>query len=331
MNREKLLAAIFERDARFDGVFVYGVTSTRIFCRPSCPSKRPKAENIVLFELVKEAQSAGFRACRRCKPEIWAAQLQTVVDAARSHAQLTPEMGAMLGLSARQLNEAQRVSRLKIELQKGKSVIESQNEAEFGSARGVYEAAQKHLGMTPATYGKGGKGARIRFASAPCSMGIILVARTETGICAVRFGEDAAALETQLREEFFAASVQRDEGQLQHEIEAVLRFLAGREPNFSLPLDVAATAWQWRVWEELRAIPRGETRTYGQLAAQIGRPTAARAVARACATNPLAIVNPCHRVVGSDGQMRGYRWNIERKKRLLEHEKRFEADGSESG
>lgn len=323
MNREKLLNAVLERDARFDGTFVYGVTSTRIFCRPSCPSKRPKPENIALFASVEDARNAGFRACKRCDPQKWAARLQAIAEAARGESQSAGEheMKAALGVSPRQMKQARQISQFKTELQKGKNVIESQNEAEFGSARATYEAAQKHLGMTPATYGKGGAGASVRFAFAPCALGIVMVARTEKGLCAVRLGEDEAVMEQQLREEFFAANIARDVGGLQGEIEAVLRLLEGQEPNFCVPLDVAATAWQWRVWDALRGIPRGETCSYSQLAAQMGAPQSARAVARACATNPLALVHPCHRVIGSDGNLRGFRWCIERKRRLLEFEK----------
>lgn len=325
MQPEQFLQAVLARDARYDGQFVYGVTSTHIFCRASCPSRRPKPQNIVLFEGVEAAQSAGYRACQRCQPEKFAAQLQAIARKSRGQepkAAVSPhDFEAALGISPRQLEEAKRVERLKHELQKGNSVIAAQNEAEFGSSRGVYEAAGKHLGMTPATYGKGGAGANIRFTCVPCSLGQLLVARTDKGVCAVRLGDDETQLEASLRDEFFAATLIRDDAAIR-EVEAVLGLLEGTEPNPTLPLDVRATAFQWRVWEGLRAIPRGETRSYAQLAAQLGQPTAARAVARACATNPIAIVNPCHRVIGSDGNLRGFRWCLERKKKLLENEKR---------
>ncbi len=171
----------------------------------------------------------------------------------------------------------------------------------------------------PASYAKGGAGASIRFALAPCELGIVLVARTPRGVCAVRLGHDEAEMEANLREEFFAAPLARDDDGLKSEIETVLDVLRGEERE--LPLDIRATDFQWRVWRELRAIPRGETRSYSQLAAQMGIPKSARAVARACATNPLALVHPCHRVIGSDGNLRGFRWCIERKRRLLEFEK----------
>jgi AraC family transcriptional regulator of adaptative response/methylated-DNA-[protein]-cysteine methyltransferase len=262
MQRDQFLQAVLERDAHFDGQFVYGVSSTHIFCRASCPSRRPKLENIVLFEGVEAAQSAGFRACQRCQPEKFAARLDAIADKSRGEETMggvsTHDFEAAMGISPRQLEEAKRVERLKTELQKGNSVIEAQNEAEFGSSRGVYEAAQKHLGMTPATYGKGGAGANIRFTCVPCSLGQLLVARTDKGVCAVRLGDDEAILEDSLRNEFFAATLTRDDEGLRAEIEAVLGHLSGQEPNPALPLDVRATAFQWRVWQGLRAT-RGRT------------------------------------------------------------------------
>jgi AraC family transcriptional regulator of adaptative response/methylated-DNA-[protein]-cysteine methyltransferase len=179
------------------------------------------------------------------------------------------------------------------------------------------------LAPTPATYGKGGAGVCIRFAFAPSELGILMVARTPRGICAVRLGESEAEMESNLREEFFAATLSRDDEGLGIEIEAVAGILRGEAED--LPVDIHATDFQWRVWRELRAIPHGETRSYSQLAAQMGMPKSARAVARACATNPLALVHPCHRVIGSDGNLRGFRWCIERKKRLLENEKARES------
>ncbi len=312
MNQETFLQAVLNRDARFDGSGVYGVATTRIFCRPSCPSKRPKIDNIRVFESVEAAQNAGFRACLRCQPQRFQAQIEQT-GASRAFERATQ-------LSNRQWRENERMAILKNELRAGKSVNAAQNEAGFGSARALYERAPAHLGMTPASYGKGGKGAAICFAAAPCELGFVLVARTEVGVCSVMLGDDEIALEAQLRAEFFAAQIRRDEADLQVEIEIVLGHLRGAAPSPILPLDVRATAFQGRVWLELTKIQRGETVSYGELAARLEVPQAVRAVAAACGRNPVALLHPCHRVVGKNGELTGYRWGLERKLALLELE-----------
>lgn len=218
------------------------------------------------------------------------------------------------------MEEATKLGVLKQELQKGESVLGAQLEAGYGSARALYERAPAQLGMTPATYKKGGEGTTIRYSVAPCELGFVLVARTDVGVCSVSLRDDEAQLEEELREEFFAASIERDDAQLKPEIEAVLESLEGKTAFPDLPLDVRATAFQWRVWKELQRIERGETISYSQLAERMGEPKAVRAVASACARNPVALVHPCHRVVGKDGAARGFRWSIERKKKLLERE-----------
>lgn len=209
---------------------------------------------------------------------------------------------------------------MKNELREGKSVNQAQNEAGFGSARALYERVPSHLGMTPASYGKGGKGAEIRFACAPCELGFVLVARTDVGVCSVMLGDDETALESRLRDEFFAAQITRDEADLPHEIKFVLAHLRGAAPSPTLPLDVRATAFQAKVWLELTKIKRGKTLSYGDLAARLEMPQAVRAVAAACGQNPVALVHPCHRVVGKNGALTGYRWGLKRKKALLEAE-----------
>ena len=319
MNREDCIQAIFERDARFDGRFVYGVASTRIFCRPSCAAKRPKPENISIFASVDEAKNAGFRACLRCKPEQWALRIEKLELGALELSARELENAA--GVSARDFEEKARLERFKSEMKSGKSVLDAQNEAGFGSARALYERAPAMLGMTPASYGKGGAGAHIVFAVARCELGLILVARTEIGVCSVALGDEEIALENGLKTEFFAAKIARDDEKLRGELEIVLESMKNAMPSPILRLDVRATAFQWRVWREMTRIGRGETVSYGELAARLEIPSAVRAVAAACGKNPVALVHPCHRIVGKNGALTGYRWGLERKRSLLESEK----------
>lgn len=334
---------MLERDRRADGAFVYGVRSTLIFCRASCPSRRPRRENARFFARPQQAVEAGFRACKRCRPE----QFQSVavervqhacrlIEASQGEALRLEELSRLVGGSAchlqrtfkqvtgitpRQYAEARRLEHLKSKLQEGEAVTQALYDAGYGSSRALYERAPSQLGMTPATYGRGGQNASIGFCCAGCSLGFVLVAATESGVCSIALGDSPEKLEAALREEFFAAQVQPDEARLGDWLALVLRLLKGEEPHLDLPLDVRATAFQWRVWQALRAIGVGETRTYSQVAQQIGQPTAARAVARACATNPVALLVPCHRVVREGGAMAGYRWGLERKQKLLDSEK----------
>jgi len=301
MTDEQKWQAVLERDARHADDFVYAVASTRVFCRSTCPSKRPKRENVAFFAGASDAKAAGFRACKRCRPEI-------------AHA-IAPEKAS--GLTPRDLREEGRLQELKVGLQSGKSVLEAGLDAGFGSTRALYERAPSRLGMTPASYAKGGAGATIRFAVAPCELGRVLLARTAIGVCSVALGEDERALETALRAEFFAAHIGRDDFALQGELEAVLDSLQGNTAFPALDLDIRATAFQARVWKELQRLKRGETISYSALAERIGQPKAVRAVASACARNPVALVHPCHRVIGKNGTMAGFRWQVERKKKLL--------------
>jgi AraC family transcriptional regulator of adaptative response/methylated-DNA-[protein]-cysteine methyltransferase len=313
MNRDQLLQAVMARDSRLDGTFVYGVSSTHIYCRPSCPSKRPRPENITFFDTVEAATTARFRACLRCRPDEFAARLSEGGVALNNR-----EFEAAAGVSPRDLAENERMQRFKREVRNGSGVLTAGLEAGFGSTRALYERAPALLGMTPATYGKGGAGADIRFATTPCDLGYLLVTRTAKGVCSVALGDDPQSLEKALRSEFFAAQIERDNQNLASEIEEVLLHLQGNSPSIVLPLDVRATAFQWQVWKELTNLQRGETVSYGELAARLGMPNAMRAVASACGKNPVALVHPCHRVVGKKGELAGYRWGIERKKRLLE-------------
>ncbi len=334
--------AVMARDKIRDGSFVFAVTTTGIYCRPSCPARRPRPENVRFFEQPQEAEAAGFRACRRCHPAsakdpraAWIARVCRLIEERRgeriSLARLSDAAGVSsfhlqrlfkraLGVSPRQYAEALRASALKARLKGGSPVAEATYEAGYGSSSRVYEKADRQLGMTPATYGRGGKGMRIAYGLAQSSLGRVLIAATERGISAVYLGDDDRALEAALHEEYPAAETRRYDAALGPWLASVLKVVEGERPLADLPLDVQATAFQWRVWQALREIPKGETRSYREVAAAIGEPSAARAVARACATNRVSVVIPCHRVVASDGSTSGYRWGVERKKALLNRE-----------
>lgn len=336
---------VLARDRRYDGAFVYAVRSTGIYCRPSCPSKKPRREQVAFFALPEAAERAGFRPCRRCRPGAANGadpRIEMVREACRSidaHPDQSTTLAALsaragctphqllrafrrvLGVTPRQYRDARRLDRFKTHLKARNKVSPALYEAGYGSTSRVYERADAQLGMTPATYGRGGRGTRIAYAIVPCPLGRLLVAATERGICRISLGDGAAELESGLRSEFPAAEIRRDDATLGKWVEAILRHLEGREPHLDLPLDVRATAFQRRVWETLRAIPYGNTRSYAEVARAIGKPRATRAVARACATNPAALVIPCHRVVRENGSPGGYRWGVERKEALLARER----------
>jgi AraC family transcriptional regulator, regulatory protein of adaptative response / methylated-DNA-[protein]-cysteine methyltransferase len=336
---------VLARDRRYDGDFVYAVRSTGIYCRPSCPSRRPRRSVVRFFPIPEAAEAAGFRACRRCHPSrlqphdpamALVRELCRAIDAqpdgpadltalgrrvGRSPHQVLRAFRRVLGVSPRQYRDARRVSRLKSSLKEMPHVSPAIYEAGFGSSSRVYERAAGALGMTPATYARGGRGAAIRYSVVPSPLGTLLVAATERGICRIGLGDSAAALERDLRHEFPAAHITRDAGRMDAWVQTILAHLAGTEPHLDLPLDIRATAFQQKVWAALRKIPYGSTRSYQAVARSIGSPTATRAVARACATNPVALVIPCHRVVREDGDLGGYRWGTERKKVLLEKER----------
>jgi len=344
LNDADYWQAVLSRDERADGVFVYGVASTLIFCRPSCPSRRPHRKNARFFPSHELAEQAGFRPCKRCRPDQFpSVQVARVQEACRlieankesllSLDDLARQVGGstyhlqrtfkqVLGITPRQYADAVRLSQLKLKLQEGETVLNALHDAGYGSTRGVYERAPTQLGMTPATYQRGGKGARIVFSIVSCPLGFLLIAATTKGVCSVALGDSVKSLEAALRQEFAAAEIVEDEAQLRAWAQLLLHYLAGREPHLDLPLDVQATAFQWRVWQVLRSISFGETRTYSEVAAAIGQPQAVRAVARACATNPIALVVPCHRVVRGDGSLAGYRWGVERKQELLFQEQK---------
>jgi AraC family transcriptional regulator of adaptative response/methylated-DNA-[protein]-cysteine methyltransferase len=338
-------AAVETRDSRFDGRFVYGVASTHIYCRPSCPSRRPNRQGVSFFPGPEEAEREGYRACQRCRPRsagptdperaverarawlddhldepVTLAGLGEAVGLSPWHLQRT--FKRLTGLTPKEYASARRVERLKSQLRKGDDVTTATYEAGYGSGSRVYEQSDARLGMTPATYRRGGQGTAIRYRVLDSPLGRMLVGATDRGVCAVTFGTSDAELEAGLQREYPNADLRRAEGDeaLASWTAAILHHLEGQDPRLALPLDVRATAFQWRVWKALQEIPRGETRSYGEIAASLGRPGSARAVARACASNRVALAVPCHRVVRGDGDPGGYRWGEERKRRLLEME-----------
>lgn len=326
--------------------FVYGVTTTGVFCRPGCGSRAPLRDNTRFFASAAEASAAGFRACLRCKPEEPAkepavARMCALLERHPERAVRLAELGRLIGMSPftaqkmfkqamgvspAQYQRALRGSALRRELRKGASVTEAIYEAGYGSSSRAYE--QGPLGMTPGRFAAGGRGEKIGFAVAECSgalpgLGWMVIAGTERGLCWLALGGSAEEVEASVRREFPAAEVYADAG-LAGTIEAVLQRVAGAEAGgkagADLPLDLRGTAFQLRVWQALREIPPGETRSYSQLAREMGKPEATRAVARACALNRVSILVPCHRVVGVSGSLTGYRWGVERKRRLLDAE-----------
>ncbi|MFN8499113.1 MAG: bifunctional DNA-binding transcriptional regulator/O6-methylguanine-DNA methyltransferase Ada [Anaerolineae bacterium] len=350
MHEDTYWQAVQTRDSAFDGQFVYGVRSTGIYCRPTCPSRRPRRDNVAFFSAAAEAERQGFRACRRCNPRgddapnPHAALVQDIcryIDAHLDEALTLEALGgqfhlspyhlqrtfkAVMGISPRQYAEARRLDAVKVGLREEETVSMALYEAGYGSTRGLYERSSSQLGMTPGAYRRGGQGMVIHTAIVDSPLGRLLIGATERGVCSVCLGDEDTKLTAALRAEYPAAHIEEDGLAMDEVVAAFLRYLAGQTPSLDLPVDVQATAFQWRVWQALRAIPAGETRSYSDVAEAIGQPTAARAVARACATNPVALVVPCHRVVREDGGMGGYRWGVERKRALLEQEAHALAD-----
>ncbi len=334
--------AVTDNDPTYDGAFVYAVTTTGVYCRPSCKSRDPKPENVAYFPTPSAAEDTGFRACKRCKPnasgpdetvsrvrEICAyiaAHLDngdpTLDDLAATfhmsphHLQRT--FRAVIGVSPKAYADSLRADQFRAHLRTGNNVTDAIYAAGYSSSSRAYE--RDTLGMTPGAYQSGGADQTITYTVVPCSLGTLLVAGTERGLCAVRLGDDVETLLAELRDEFPAAALTTDDGALANATTAILAYLAGDLPHLDLPLDVQATAFQRRVWDELRRIPPGETRTYGQIAAAIGEPKAARAVGNAVGQNPVALVIPCHRVIRADGKPGGYRWGVARKQSLLQAE-----------
>src|SRR6201987_681618 len=330
------------RDTRADGAFFFAVKSTQVYCRPSCPARRPLRKNTLFFSTRREAEQQGFRPCRRCKPneipaavrivQRAAAALTSDFDEAVNVAELARRVGVktdalrrafrqQAGLTPKELAAALRLRKFKKLLRQGSSITDALYATGYGSSSRVYERSDAHLGMTPATYQKGGKGMKMRYTTAKSSLGEVLVAATERGVSAVYLGNAAGKLVNELRDEYPRAEIAPANGAFTQWVEEIVARTEGSAPRRELPLDLQATAFQRRVWQELQRIPRGTTRTYSQIARAVGKPRAVRAGARACATDPGSIVVPCHRVVRADGKLAGYRWGLSRKEKLLELER----------
>jgi AraC family transcriptional regulator of adaptative response/methylated-DNA-[protein]-cysteine methyltransferase len=337
--------AVEERDERYDGQFVYAVSSTGIYCRPTCPSRRPSRANASFFAKAADAEAAGFRACRRCNPnEAHAGPGAEAVARARAYLDehagervSLAQLGAHVGLSAHHLQRAfkravglspkafqdgARARLLKQRLRAGDTVSRATYEAGYGSSSRVYERADAILGMTPAAYRRGGEGVHILYTISNAPVGRVLIATTDRGVCGVELGATDADVIATLRTDFPKATFERNDDEHATWVRAVIERI--RDPRAEranrIPLDVQGTAFQMQVWNALQQIPTGERRSYGQIAAAIGRPAAVRAVARACATNRVAVVIPCHRVVREDGALSGYKWGVDRKRQLLDEE-----------
>lgn len=340
------------RDRAAAGAFVYAVTSTGVFCRPGCPSRRPRRDRVRFFDTPAAASTAGFRPCLRCRPtgsasaapgadavERAAAFLAAHADepvtlsrlAARarmSPAHLQRRFTALLGVSPREYQAACRAARFRRELRAGRDVTAAIYEAGYGSPSRVYESAPTGRGVSPAAYRKGAPGHEVGYTIVDCGLGRLLVAATPKGVCAVKLGGSDKLLEAELRRELPAATITEGGIVSRPWVEAIVALAEGREEAVSsgssatLPLDVRGTAFQWRVWRALMRIPAGETLSYSEVARAIGRPTAVRAVARACASNPVCLVVPCHRVIGKDGSLGGYRWGVKRKAQLIRSERK---------
>lgn len=339
LDADEAWRAVERRDPRFDGRFVYAVGSTSVYCRPSCPSRRPLRKNVNFFEDPDAAELAGFRACKRCRPRARATPVAQAVESARRYLERHPDrvvtlatLGEVTGVSAfhlqrsfkrilgvtpKQYHDSLRVSLFKERLRAGDTVSRATYEAGFGSSSRVYERSNGALGMTPAVFGRGGAGMRITFTVVNSPFGKLLVGATDRGVCSIALGESVDALESALRRDFPQAEVVRGDDAHRDWVEEIVGHIGGGNLGLDVPLDVHGTAFQKQVWALLRKIPAGRTKSYSEIAAALGRPKAARAVARACASNRLAVVIPCHRVVRGDGSSGGYRWGTERKERLL--------------
>ena len=332
---------IQQRDRSADGRFIYAVITTGVYCRPSCPSRQAKAENLRFFDNTAQARAAGFRPCLRCKPDeapgatrhsritqlcrlIEQAEqtptLQQLADSAGlSRWHLQREFRRETGLTPREYARAVRQQRLQQHLSGAGTTTDAAYAAGYSSSSHFYADAASELGMSASDYRQGGQQQQIRFATRPCPLGRVLVARSDLGVCAILLGDDDRQLEDNLRARFRNAQCTADHG-LADQLRTVTAMIETPHQAPTLPLDIRGTAFQRRVWQALQAIPPGETRSYAQLATALGTPTAARAVAGACAANPLAIAVPCHRIVRGDGSLSGYRWGVERKRALLERE-----------
>jgi AraC family transcriptional regulator of adaptative response/methylated-DNA-[protein]-cysteine methyltransferase len=351
MQEEHYWQAVVNRDAGADSKFVYAVHPTGIYCKPSCPARNPRREHVVFFPNSGEAEQAGFRPCRRCRPgEMAMADLHVTIVQQLCHyieehshensslAQLSEHVHIspfhlqrvfkhVMGISPRQYREACRLEHFKARLRDGEPVTSALFDVGYGSSSRLYEHAPTQLGMTPKEYRRGGEGMSIHYAITDCPLGRLLVGITERGICAVSLGDTDEELEATLWKEYPKAEIKRDHTENMCEwVRSIVSYLQGQQPHLDLPLDIQSTAFEWRVWKELQAIPYGETRSYGEIAQALGDRKKARAVANACAANPTALIIPCHRIVRSDGDPGEYRWGTERKQRLLAQEQQGQVE-----
>ena len=346
-DAESRWAALRARDARADGRFVYAVRTTGVYCRPSCAARAARPENVTFHATCTEAEAAGFRPCRRCRPNepaLAERRAQAVaracrlidrsIDAAGTMPAL-PDLAGAAGMSAFHFHRVfravtgvtpsayargRRAERVAATLGKAESVTAALYEAGYGAPSRFYEAGAGRLGMRPATYRRGGAGARIRFGVGPCALGSVLVAATERGVCAILLGDDPDALVRELQDRFPRAELEGGDAGFEAWMAQVVGLVEAPRRGLDLPLDIGGTAFQQQVWEALRAIPVGSTASYAEVARAIGEPAAVRAVAMACGANRLAVAIPCHRVVRSDGALSGYRWGVARKADLLARE-----------
>jgi AraC family transcriptional regulator of adaptative response/methylated-DNA-[protein]-cysteine methyltransferase len=349
MNEAIAWESVLQRDASADDRFLYGVTTTGIYCRPSCPSRRPKRDNVAFFSTSAAAELAGFRACHRCRPNRAKVPHRGVerareyidshigdlgderitLDVLGEQSGLSPyhlqrKFKEIVGLTPAQYIRARKSERLKGELKRGETVSRATFGAGYGSSSRVYGDSDQRLGMTPATYRRGGAGAHIDYVTARTSLGTLLVGATDRGVCAVTLGNNAKTLEDALESEYPAATrahVANPSSSLALWVAEIIEAVDSDRVRLDIPLDIQASAFQWKVWRELQKIPFGETRSYSEIASAIGSPKAVRAVASACANNRAAVVIPCHRVVRQTGALGGYRWGIERKRQLLAKER----------
>ena len=344
LNREECWAALASRDSGADGAFVYAVRTTGVYCRPGCSSRLPRRENVAFYATPAAAEEAGFRPCKRCRPNEGSAGERRVAAIGRACAlirardtlpsltELADAAGIsrfhfhrvfkeITGTTPREWGTAHRLGRFAERLDSGESVAEAVYGAGFGASSRAYEAAPNGLGMTPGARRHGGRGETIRFTTVETGLGWALVAATERGICMTALGDERAALEAELRRRFPAALIWPADAKLTAWAEQIVGFITRPDAQPDLPLDIRGTAFQALVWRALQKIPPGRTASYGEIAAALGRPSAVRAVAQACANNKLALLVPCHRVVRSDGDLAGYRWGIERKRALIARER----------
>ncbi len=341
--------AVLSRNDNFDGAFVFAVRSTAIYCRPSCPARRPGKENVVFFPGSIEAEQSGFRPCHRCQPRAAGPSPKAkLVDQACKYVEanlqqkltlaiLSRQVGLspyhfqrtfkrVLGISPRQYVRARRLAKMKQFLRNGETVNNSLYNAGFSSRSRVYENVPGGFGVNPGEFRRGGEGLQIRYSIIDSPLGRLLVAATERGVCGVCIGDSDAFVERSLAEDYPSAILDRSDEGMKEWTGAFAKYFDGKHLALNLPLDVKATAFQSRVWKVIQSIPFGKTTTYSQIARELGEPDASRAVARACATNPVALVIPCHRVIGKDGGLHGYRWGKKRKEALLRLEQRATLD-----